>query len=58
VTEKRLNLDKVDFSEKGYKIDRQKFPCNLDKAASSSGKEKKKFDDLIKLSDDNNDEEM
>jgi hypothetical protein len=37
---------------KGYKIDEQKFPRNPDKAASSSGKERKKIDELINLSDD------
>jgi hypothetical protein len=58
VTKKRLTLDKADFSEKGYKIDESKYPRNPDKAASSSGKGKKKVDELIDLSDDDEDEVM
>ena len=41
VTKKGLLLGKVDFSKKGYKIDRQRFSCNPDKWALSSGKGKK-----------------
>jgi hypothetical protein len=58
VTEKGLLPDKENFLEKGYKIDKQKFSCNPDKAASSSSKGKKKVDDLINLSDDDKDGEM
>jgi hypothetical protein len=58
VTKKGLTLDKADFSEKGYKIDENKYPRNPDKAASSSGKGKKKVDELIDLSDDDKDEVM
>jgi hypothetical protein len=58
VTDKSLLLHKVDFSEKGHKIDEQRFLHNPDKSASSSGKGKKKVDDLINLSDDDQDNEM
>jgi hypothetical protein len=40
VTKKGLLLDKADFSEKGYRIDEQKFPRNPEEASSSSGKGK------------------
>jgi hypothetical protein len=53
-----LLLDKADFSNKGYKIDKQRFPQNLNKSALSSGKEKKKIDDLINLSNDNHNDKM
>jgi hypothetical protein len=55
VTKKGMLLDKADFSEKGYKIDEQKVPRIPDKAASSSGRGKKKVDKLINLSDDEGD---
>jgi hypothetical protein len=58
VTEKELLLDKADFSEKWYKIDEQKFLRIPDKSASSSGRGKKKVDELINLSDDEEDQEM
>jgi hypothetical protein len=58
VTKKGLLLDKADYSEKGYMIDEQKYPWIPDKAASSTGKGKKKVNKPIDLSDDEEDEEM
>jgi hypothetical protein len=58
VIEKGLLLDKVDFSEKRYKIDKRRFLLNPYKSTSLSGKIKKKIDDLINLSNDNQDDKM
>jgi hypothetical protein len=53
-----LLSDKAEFLEKDYKMDERKFSNNPDKEAVSSGKSKKKVDDLINLSDDDKDGEM
>ena len=58
VTEKGLLLNKVNFSEKWYKIDKQKFPWIPNKIASPSDKGKKKVDELINLSDNKEDQEI
>ena len=47
IIEKDLLPNKVDFLEKDYRIDEQKFPRNPEKASSSSSKEKQKVDEFI-----------
>jgi hypothetical protein len=58
IIEKGLQLDKVDFSKKGYMINKRKFPRIPDKAASSSRKEKEKVDEPINISEDEDEDIM
>jgi hypothetical protein len=48
VTEKDLFLHKADFFEKRYKVNKRKYPQNLDKLAASSYKNKKNIKDCVK----------
>lgn len=45
---KDLFLNKADFFEKKYKVDKCKYPQNLDKLAASSYKDKKNIKDCVK----------
>ena len=59
VTKKELLLNKAHFAVNGYGMDEETYPKNTNKAASMSGKDKKKADEVMKddLSNEDPEEE-
>jgi hypothetical protein len=59
MTEKGLELDKVDFAVNGYEVDEEKYPRHGSKDASSSGRGKMKMDDVmtVDLSEEESDDD-
>jgi hypothetical protein len=59
ITEKGLELDKTNFAVNGYKVDKEQYPQQTDKDASSSDKAKMKADEVlaVDLSEEDMDDE-